>query len=79
MLQSVGLIRSTLYYRTCFVLNNNKKMRKEHNTYKISSLNPPKMLKVGEVKYKYIHYYEKISKDYEMGKSVIKCIHPKLT
>ena len=54
-------------------------MRKEHNTYKISSLNPPKMLKVGEVKYKYIHYYEKISKDYEMGKSVIKCIHPKLT
>ena len=54
-------------------------MRKEHSPYKISSLNPPKMLKVGKVKYKYIHYYEKISKDYEIGKSVIKCIHPKLT
>ena len=37
------------------------------------------MLKVGEVKYKNIHYYEKISEDYEIGKSVIKCIHPKLT
>lgn len=37
------------------------------------------MLNVGEVKYKYINYYEKITKDYEIGKSVIKCIHPKLT
>lgn len=46
---------------------------------KVTLTQPPKMLKVGEVRDKYIHCIENISKDYEIGQSVIKCIHSKLT